>query len=105
MQRENSCKMAKEDGSLRRGYSIVISRKSWFEVVFTQDFDPHFLQISPGLQVEIGVSVCAFQSSPGLARWVPHIFAGEQDLWYVVNHNPMLDVNLQMLGKASRDVV
>ena len=87
------CKMAMEDGSLGRGYSIVISRKSWCEVVCAQDFDSHFLQVSPGLQVETGVSVCAFQSRPGLTRWVPHVFAGEQDVLCLVNHNPVLDVN------------
>ena len=54
-----SSKMAKEDGSLRRGYSIVISRKSWFEVVCTQGFDPLILQISPCLQVDIGACFCA----------------------------------------------
>ena len=83
-------------------------QKSWFEVVCTQGFDPLILQISPCLQVDIGVCFCAFRCRPGLTRWVAHVFADEEDLLYVVNHNPMLDVNFcevkELLGKGSRDV-
>ena len=97
------------DGSLLgRSYSIVTPRKGWYEVGAMLPFDPVILQKSPLLSVNIGVCFCAVQCCVDLIRWAAHTFAGEEDLLYVIPHNPMRDVDFvevkELLGKASRGV-
>ena len=97
------------DGSfLGRSYSIVTPRKGWYEVGGMLPFDPVILQKSPLLSVNIGVRFCTVQCRVDLIRWAAHLFAGEEDLLYVIPHNPMLHVDLvevkELLGKASRGV-
>ena len=51
---------------------------------------------------------CALRCRGDLSCWAAHIFAGEEDLLYVIHHNPMRDVDFvevkELLGKASRGV-
>ena len=83
-------------------------RKGWCEVGVTVAFNPSALQRSPRLQLDIGVGFCALHCRADFTCWVAHVFAGEEDLLYVFNHNPMRDVDFsevkELLGKASRGV-
>ena len=97
------------DGSALGGsYSIVIPRGRWYEVGAMIPFEPGILQQSPRLPVNIGVCFCTIQCRVDLLSWAAHTFAGEEDLLYVIPHNPMRDVDFvevkELLGKASRGV-
>ena len=71
-------------------------------------FEPDILQQTHGLSVHIGVAFCTVQCRLDLTRWVAHTFAGEEDLLYVIPHNPTSEVDIveikELLGKASRGV-
>ncbi len=56
-------------------------------------FEPVILQQSPLLSVNIGVCFCTVQCRVDLILWAAHTFAGEEDLLYVISHNPMRDVD------------
>ena len=81
-------------------------RGKWYQVGAMRPFQRELLQKSPRLSVDIGVCFCTIPCRNDLLSWSAHSFAGEEDLLYVMSHNPMrhldwVDVK-ELPGKASQ---